>query len=315
MRRRLAAFAAVLLATAGLAGCGFGAGEESAATGASLLVTRDFGSERLGQAELESVRASDTVMRALQREFEVETRYGGGFVQSIDGLAGGREGARPVDWFYYVNGVEAEEGAGARRLSAGDRVWWDRHDWSAGMRIPAVVGSFPEPFVSGIAGERLPVRVDCARAADRECDEVATRLIEAGVRRASKATFKAPVGDMTLRVIVGLWRDIRTDAAVARIGAGPKFSGVYVRVAEDGSAMKLLDERGREAREVSAGAGLVAATRFEEQAPTWVVTGIDAAGLAAAVSALEEGVLAENFALAIVDGQGIPLPAEGTGAP
>jgi hypothetical protein len=42
---------------------------------------------------------------------------------------------------------------------------------------------------------------------------------------------------------------------------------------------------------------------------------VDAAGLAAAASAFEEGVLAEHFALAIVDGRGIGLPARGTGAP
>ena len=47
-------------------------------------------------------------MRLLQRKFEVETRYGGGFVQEIDGVGGGREAGRPVDWFFYVNGIEAE---------------------------------------------------------------------------------------------------------------------------------------------------------------------------------------------------------------
>ena len=56
-------------------------------------------------------------MRLLQRGFEVETRYGGAFVQEIDGVGGGRRGGRPVDWFFYVNGIEAEtrrRGAAAR---------------------------------------------------------------------------------------------------------------------------------------------------------------------------------------------------------
>jgi hypothetical protein len=254
-------------------------------------------------------------MRAMQREFEVETRYGGNFIQAIDELAGGREDGRAVDWFYYVNGIESEEGAGSRELHDGDRVWWDWHDWGEAMRIPAVVGSYPEPFVSGIKGERLPVRLDCAPAADRECDEISDRLINAGVENASKATFGAPVGDRTLRIIVGMWSDVRRDSALSRIEVGPELSGVYVKFEDRGARMLLLDERGRTARTVSAGGGLVAATRFEEQAPTWVVTGVDEAGLAAAAGALEEGVLAENFALAVVDGRGVSLPARGTGAP
>src|SRR3712207_8032212 len=56
--------------------------------------------------------------------------YGGGFVQSIDGISGGRQRGRSVDWFYYVNGIEGGSGAAARKLAPGDRVWWDHHDRS-----------------------------------------------------------------------------------------------------------------------------------------------------------------------------------------
>jgi hypothetical protein len=307
--------AAALLCCLAVAGCGFGAGETETQSGAALLVTRDFGAERLGSATLGSLTEDETVMRAMQREFEVETRYGGGFIQSIDELEGGREAGRAVDWFYYVNGVEAEQGSATRELRDGDRVWWDWHDWGEAMRIPAVVGSYPEPFLSGIDGERLPVRLDCTPEARRECTEIRERLVNAGIENASTSSFGAPVGDQTLRIIVGVWRDVRSDPALARMEAGPRLSGVYVRFEDRGTRMLLLDERGRTTREVGAGAGLVAATRFEEQAPTWVVTGVDESGLAAAAGALEEGVLAENFALAIVDGRGVSLPARGTGMP
>jgi hypothetical protein len=309
--RRLAVLACALW----LAGCGVGPGETQTDTGASLLVTRDFGAERIGQADLGSVAEGETVMRALKREFDVDTRYGGNFVQAIDTLEGGRERGRPVDWFYYVNGVEAAEGAGTRELSRGDRVWWDRHDWGETMRVPAVVGSFPEPFLSGMDGEHLPVRVDCAKGADRECDEVRRRLLDAGVKRASLAGFGQPVGFNTLRILVGTWSDIRTDSAASRIEKGPRLSGVYARFSGRGTRLDMLDAAGKPVRSVGPGAGLIAATRYAEQSPTWVVTGTDAVGLAAAASALEEGVLAESFALAIVEGRGVALPATGLGTP
>src|ERR1043166_6179641 len=65
-------------------------------------------------------------------------------------------------------------------VCSSDLIWWDHHDWSATMRVPAVVGSFPEPFSSGIGGRRLPVRIVCLQA-EAACDEVETRLHDAGI--------------------------------------------------------------------------------------------------------------------------------------
>lgn len=92
-----------LLGAAALVGCGLGAGP--APTAVQLLVTRDFGGHVLHQTGAPKVSGQETVMSLLMRNYQVGTRYSGGFVQSIDGLSGGQEASRPVDWFYYVNGV------------------------------------------------------------------------------------------------------------------------------------------------------------------------------------------------------------------
>jgi hypothetical protein len=44
------------------------------------------------------------------------------------------------------------------------------------------------------------------------------------------------------------------------------------------------------------------------QQPAWFITGTDDAGVAAAAAALEEGVLQNRFAMAVVEGRGVPLP-------
>jgi len=306
MRRLLPAAAAALALALALGGCGVGAGKP--AGGAKVTVTRDFGSSQLGLEEATGVPKGETVMRLLTRRFDVQTRYGGNFVQSIDGLAGEDGTGRRTDWFFYVNGIESEEGASAFELSPGDRVWWDHHEWSAAMRVPAVVGSFPEPFKSGYQGRLRPVRLDCASDALRECDEVAKRLIKAGVRAVSKAAIGAPSGIEILRVIVGRWTDVRRDPTVQRIERGPGETGVFARFDRAGTALELLDERGKVVRALTGGAGLVAATRFEAQQPTWVVTGVDAAGVAAAAAAMDESILTDRFAVAIEDGRSVPLP-------
>ena len=291
-----------------LAGCGLGAGDAPSGGGTELTVSRNFGAEELGSSKQGSIPAGETVMRLLQRKFEVETRYGGGFVQEIDGVSGGRRSGRPVDWFFYVNGIEAENGAAARRLSPGDRVWWDHHDWGGAMRIPAVVGSFPEPFVSGSQGRRVPVRIDCAEGARRECEEVRTRLEDAGAKVGGFATIGSQAEEGVLRLLVGPWSAVRRDPAARRIEGGPKVSGVFAVPSERGDHLELLDPRGAKVHSLGAGSGLVAATRFLDQQPTWVVTGTDSVGVAAAAAALDEERLADHFAVAIESGREIPLP-------
>jgi hypothetical protein len=303
---RPAALLALLGALAApLAACGPGAGKKP--SGARLTVTRDFGSRAQRELTAPKVSGQETVMRLLQRNAKVTTRFGGGFVQSIDGVAGGRRGGRPVDWFFYVNGIEASAGAAAIRLHPGDRVWWDRHDWGAAMRVPAVVGSYPEPFVHGTGGKRLPVRLECADPEAPACNEVFEALSAEGVP-AAKGGLRTNVAPETLRVIVGPWSAARDETGLRQLEAGPATSGVYARPSADGRRLALLDATGRAIRTVGSGSGLIAAARQGDQPPIWAVTGTDAAGVDAAARAFGERTLERRFAVAVVGGRAVGLP-------
>jgi hypothetical protein len=290
------------------AGCGFGAGSSSGGK-VTIRVTRDFGHSELAPAKSEGTRSGDTVMRLLQRNFTVETKYGGGFVQEIDGVSGGRAKGRQVDWFYYVNGVEASNGAADHKVSSGDRVWWDHHDWGGAQRIPAVVGAFPEPFQSGIGGKKLPIRLVCLGDAGRSCDEVEQRLQQAGVKAIARSNLEQSVGKV-LRVLVGAWPDVRKDIAAQQLEKGPQASGVFAKPSMDGRRLALLDATGAVQRTLGAASGLVAATSYTDQQPTWLVTGTDEVGVAAAAAAVTEEQLRDRFALAIEAGKSVPLPIE-----
>jgi hypothetical protein len=292
-----------------VAGCGFG---EGATRGdVTLTVTRDFGAERLHEGvDEETAKEGDTVMRLLQANYDVETRYGGGFVQEVDGIAGGRDEGSPADWFYYVNGIEAPVGAAERRVTAGERVWWDHHRWQAAQRVPAVVGSFPEPFLTGLEGKRFPVKLVCLGGADRACDEVETRLQDSGVEAISRSVVEQSAGEETLRVLVGRWADVRVDGIARRLERGPGATGVFAQPSAAGDSLALLDADGETVRTLRAGGGLVGATSVEGQAPTWIVTGTDEVGLAAAAAALTEERLTQHFALAVEEGEDISLPVD-----
>jgi hypothetical protein len=155
--RALAALAVLAL----LAGCGsFGSGGEEGT--ATLWVTRDRGATLLLETDVD---AGQTLMRALDSKVELETRYGGRFVQSIDGVEGSLDAQR--DWFWFVNGYEGDRSAASYRLRDGDVAWLDYRGWEREGEARVVVGAFPEPFVHGYAGETRPAVVRFEGSRDR----------------------------------------------------------------------------------------------------------------------------------------------------
>ncbi|MFI5009679.1 MAG: DUF4430 domain-containing protein [Solirubrobacterales bacterium] len=305
-RALLGALVAALAAAGLLAGCGLGAGP--APTGVQLTVTREFGAAALRQSSAPHVQGSETVMSLLMRNNAVATRFSGGFVESIDGHSGGQRSGQPSDWFYYVNGVQAPKGAAETVVHPGDRVWWDLHNWSQTQEVPAVVGSFPAPFVDGIEGKRLPVRVECAEVQSEPCRTVRSRLHALAVPDAVSTVVPGEEPD-TLRVLVGAWPALALDPAALGIQRGPATSGVYARPSANGEKLTLLDANGHPTSTLGAGAGLLAATRYSQSAPVWVITGTDAAGVELAAKAFNQSTLHNRFAVALTaSGTALSIP-------
>ena len=309
-RRLLAALLVAGLAPAA-AGCGLGEGNERAGGGATLRVTQDFGHREVGSTRLDSVREGETVMRMLRSDFDVTTRFGGRFVQSIDGLEGEGSGGQ-VDWFFWVNGIDADKGAAEWEVLPGDRIQWDRRDWSAAMRVPAIVGAYPEPFANGIEGKRRPVRVECEQVGSAPCDEARQRLRDQGVST-SGASLGAPGTEAVTRLVVARWPRARVVRGAAGLEDGPETTGVFARFSRDGNSLDLLDEHGETARRVKRGdgVGLVLALQPRAEELVWLVTALDAEGLDAGVHVLDEQKLRDAFAVAVTGDRVEKLPLVG----
>jgi hypothetical protein len=167
--RALLALVALFL----LAGCGGSREEEGTAT---LWVTRDRGAELLVEAEVD---AGQTLLRALAAEADVGTRFGGRYVQSVNGIAGSLGGQR--DWFWFVNGYEGDRSAASYRLRDGDVAWLDYRAWEREGEARVVVGAFPEPFLHGYDGKtrEAVVRFEGSRTrATRFAHRIAADSIE-----------------------------------------------------------------------------------------------------------------------------------------
>jgi hypothetical protein len=199
--------AAAGLVVASLAGCG----TTHTKGRATLWITRDRGAKVMLVAK---VKAGQSAMQALQSAAKVKTSYGGRFVQSIDGLSGSRTDER--DWFYFVNGYEADRSAADYELHDGDVEWWDYRSWKHALRVPAVVGAFPEPFLHGYAGKtRTGTIVFTSRALEDEA------------RRLAKLIHAQPVKQdefSKVNVLVLTDRDVPFSATTTRAGAPVRFT-------------------------------------------------------------------------------------------
>jgi hypothetical protein len=304
----LGALGAMLVALAlALGGCGLITA--SAPTAVQLVITSDFGAHSLHRSDGLRARGGETVLALLRSVSQVSTGAGGDIVSSIDGLSAGPEGGasgRRAQWFYYVNGVPISSSPATTSVRPGDHVWWDLHDASQGAAATAVVGSFPEPFLNGVEGKRLPVRVECTSASS------ACSTVTASLRRFSVPAAVAAIGSggapETLRVLVGPWSRVGGELAVRSIERGPRISGVDANFSAGGQTLTLLGEQGQPVQRLNGDAGLVAATRGAKEAPVWLVTGTDNAGVELAARAFKRATLEDRFAVALRPGAAIALP-------
>ena len=244
------------------------------------------------------VSGADTVMRVTQRNAKVTTRFGGDFVQGISGISGGRRDGRPVDWFIYLDGILTDQGAGGLRVAGGERIWWDHHEWGLTPDVPAVVGSFPEPFRHG-AGGRTPVKVQC------ELPRVAgLRRGRATARQARRRRDARPASPQRARRVAahrrrGLDGAARRHARGPQPRAGARSPAACSRAsATTARASRCSIRAARVAKRLAGDAGLIAATRQPGRPPVWFVTGTDAGGVTAAAQAFDESVLRNHFAIA-----------------
>jgi uncharacterized protein DUF4430 len=130
----------VLVLAFALAGCG-GSGRGHGT--ATLWVTTDRGAHVVFSGP---VPAGSDGIRTVEGKLDVTTRYGGRYLQSVNGMSGSLTQHR--DWFFYVNGIEGDRSAAEVTIHPGDVLWWDYRTWSgATMHVPVVAGAYPKPFL------------------------------------------------------------------------------------------------------------------------------------------------------------------------
>lgn len=257
-----------------------------------LIVTRDFGHTRMFGETVGLVR-DEVGMEVLFRNLDIQTAYGGGFVNAINGLESGYTfftGAdrKKEDWFYWVNGILAPVGVAEYRPQPGDVIWWDYHDWSITMFIPAVIGSYPQPFKNGFWGKNPGTVVMYTGGYEDEALALKRSLEEAGVKQVDAAAFEPEAlnAPHKYHILIGPWSELaERSGLIKEVNTKNKLVGVYVKFAD--GELKGLDFKGKTvSSHQQAGAVFAYASSIGSLYPIWAVTGTDDEGVKMAVDTL-----------------------------
>jgi len=280
----------------------------------NIVITRDFGQKLILDVELEN-STGISALDALKNGADVETAYGGGFVNGINGVRSeySGTGGSQEDWFFYVNGVMANVGSGGYMLREGDVEHWDYHNWNY-YPPTATVGFFPEPFLHGYNGKVCETVVLYEDGLAEDAELVKGILTRSGVK------------DISILRVDELTEDVRSTSNLIVLGTMNSTMiselnelrdklGFYVYFEED--RMVILNAEGEVARNCTSG-GVIQATQSPWNPKgsracenvVWMVAGVDEEGVKSAVKLLTEKYdeLQYAFAVAVVDGQVCRVP-------
>ncbi len=209
----------------------------------TILVTRDYGREILAERSVYPSEG-DTVMDLMQDNFTVETAYGGGFVNAIDGLKSGYTGkgssqkkGTKKDWFYYVNGVMAEIGADQYMCDEANAVSWDFHDWGGDMYVKTRINAWPERL------KGRSVEMAFGQTFEKDAVRIREAFEEAGGRVAESTVESLDMEDLEKDALfVGTWQDANKNEFIKGVFENREKAGIYSYFNEKG--LMLFDNNG-----------------------------------------------------------------------
>ena len=281
-----------------------------------VVATQNFGQELMFDEILE-VAPDTSAMLALMQVAEVETAYGGGFVNAINGVHSeftSSQGAKK-DWFFYINGIQSNVGALDYELHDGDVQHWDFHDWSFRHFIPAIIDGFPAAFRYGFIGEVSPTLIVCQDNTRESAQKLEEKLARLGVSNVGMVNFvelsENEKESSNLILVVG-----SENSLISELNRNWQRLGFFAYF--ENGALIVLGDNGEVTAKYGAGAGLIQATQNPWNPKgigacenvVWLISGTDEAGVESALDTLisHYGEFRYAFAVVVVDGEIIKVP-------
>jgi hypothetical protein len=282
----------------------------------TLRVTKDFGREVIFHQTV-PIKKDWTVMDLLDTHLEIETKFEGSFINGINGLASEKGGFTKdrYDWFFYVNGVSADVGAAAYQIQGGDQVWWDYHVWrNMSTAIPALIGSYPEPFINSYLGKVGPITVMSSPEDQELADKVVRSLKSHGAKNISTGALDASAMENRKGpvLVLGSFPELKKISWLDKFNEAYRKTGTGVHFTDKG--VELFTSNGELGETVTGSAGVIVASGegLGDESPLWLIMGTDIQGLTDAVEILTNSPykISGMYQAAVVSGEVRRLPLE-----
>jgi hypothetical protein len=264
-----------------------------------------------------AVLPDTSAMAALMEVAEVETAYGGGFVNAINGVRSGYAGTQKTkaDWFFYVHGIQSNVGALDYKLHDGDIQHWDFHGWGFRHFIPAIIDVFPSAFRYGFGGRVSPTLIVCPEYLKEDVVKLEAKLAQLEVRdvgiRSLDELSESERGNSNIILVSGLGNSL-----ISELNQNWQRLGFFAYF-ENGNLV-VINGRGEVTDKYGAGTGLIQATQNPWNPKgvgacenvVWLVSGTDEVGVENALDALldQHNKMQYTAAVVVVDDKIIKVP-------
>ncbi|MCT4585525.1 MAG: DUF4430 domain-containing protein [Peptostreptococcaceae bacterium] len=139
-----------------------------------LTVSKDFFNEIIFDEDVD-LKNDYSIMDILKEHTEVETSYGGSFVESINSYKSNFKDEnkdKKRDWFYYVNGYMADVSCEDYLPKENDHIVFDYHAWSDKSYNNALISSFEKSFKNGYMDEKIQNEIVYQKEFEEENSEI-----------------------------------------------------------------------------------------------------------------------------------------------
>lgn len=282
----------------------------------NLLITRDFGEEVIFAEDIK-LDTQTSVMELLNQHLDIETEYGGGFVNGINGLTSGYTNTiekEKSDWFYFINGIMTDVGATEYFPTSRDSIWWDYHSWGDIPFTPAVIGAFPQPFLNGYQGKNPGTLILVGEGCEEWGASLRDYLKKAGVADIEVADYQEGLAAdrEKITIVLALWEELSESSFWKGAQDHRDKTGLFAEL--DTDAFYSLNEKAERQNVYDEDVGAILSTGMGmgDSTPLWFLTGIDRKGLGAAVEVLirHEDRISRKFGVLVTESEVIDLPVQ-----
>ncbi|MDD2620162.1 MAG: DUF4430 domain-containing protein [Syntrophomonadaceae bacterium] len=319
MKKTLICFSIVLLAILLMTGCSgsLQSGNEDPKSSVDrsalhLMVTRDFGEQIIFGQRVE-YEENASLLDILQAHAQVETAYGGSFINGINGLkSSSKSSGNRQDWFFYVNGIACDVGVLDYDPQNAGSVWWDYHPWQMGPANSAVIGSSPEPFLHGYRGTVKPTLI-MSSPADVKASKLMKETLETlGVSQIaiSNLVEEKVKNREGPTIVLGEWNDLKKLRYLNDFNKAYNRNGSGIHFIDQG--LELLDYNGDVVKKLNGSTGVIIASGegLGDDSPMWLISGTDEDAWQNALNLLIKypEKIEHLYGAAVIGEEIIPLP-------